>query len=120
MRTHEIEVTIHGNVDSEALARLVAKREWMRGIESAMLPQWREPKFSVPTGNKYGGYFGFAKVIGPLRVGLRVPLNGGTWTVCTVRKLPRLGRVEVAMTDGQSTRFFESTDGQHFQRYVPS
>lgn len=129
MREHQVTVTINnvGGICSEELAHRIASREFMRGIENAMGRRRHEPKFFVPVGNAKGGYYAYLSVPGPIRVGYRMVLEGRMWRVVSVRVetrpvglFPALSILKIALTDGQSTRFFTTGDNQHFHRYVPS
>lgn len=133
MREHQVTVTINNvGVDSEVLARLVAKREFMRGIENALVRRWPEPmlvcpKFFVPIGGRRGGYYAYVSVQGPIRTGIYFALEGRMWRVVSVRKItrrvglfPSLSILHVALFDGQNTRFYTTGDNEHFHRYVPA
>jgi hypothetical protein len=131
MRATEIEITmIHGNVNSEKLAHIVASREFMRGIENALGRSKREPmlvcpKFFVPIGGRHGGYYAYVSVQGPIRTGIYFALEGRMWRVVSARKaIRRAGLFSsvlcVALFDGQNTRFYMTGDNEHFHRYVPA
>jgi hypothetical protein len=115
---------VYHDIPSEALAHRIASREFMRGIENALGRSKREPmlvcpKFFVPIGGRYGGYYAYISVQGPIRTGVYFALEGRMWRVVSVRRF--FGSLsKVVLFDGQNTRFYTTGDGEHFHRYVPA